>query len=77
MGNGALRKAVEALLNSIGAPFQIAECNLGRFISEGTEVATWLRQPSTLNVLLLHDYIVYSQPVERNQTFNIPSLGAL
>ncbi|CAJ1835884.1 unnamed protein product [Sphenostylis stenocarpa] len=77
VGNGALRKAVEALLNGIGAPFQIAECNLGRFISEGPEVAAWLRQPSTLNVLLLHDYIVYSQPVERNQTFNIPSLGAL
>ncbi|KAL2329755.1 hypothetical protein Fmac_017336 [Flemingia macrophylla] len=77
VGNGALRKAVEALVNGIGAPFQIAECNLGRFISEGPLVAAWLRQPSTLNVLLLHDYIVYSQPVERNQTFNIPSFGAL
>lgn len=77
VGNGALRKAVEALVNGIGAPFQIAECNLGRFVSEGPVVAAWLRQPSTLNVLLLHDYIVYSQPVERNQTFNIPSLGAL
>ncbi|RDX74435.1 Pentatricopeptide repeat-containing protein, chloroplastic, partial [Mucuna pruriens] len=77
VGNGALRKAVEGLLNAIGAPFQIAECNLGRFISEGPEVAAWLRQPSTLNVLLLHDYIVYSQPVQRNQTFNVPSLGAL
>lgn len=77
VGNGTLRKAVEALLNGIGAPFQISECNLGRFKSEGPEVAAWLRQPSTLNVLLLHDCIVYSQPVERNQTFNIPSLGAL
>ncbi|TKY45820.1 Pentatricopeptide repeat-containing protein [Spatholobus suberectus] len=77
VGNGTLRKAVEALLNGIGAPFQIAECNLGRFISKGPEVAAWLRQPSTLNVLLLHDDVVYSQPVDRNQTFNIPSLGAL
>ncbi|KAG4937553.1 hypothetical protein JHK85_052472 [Glycine max] len=76
VGNGTLRKAVEALLNGIGAPFQISECNLGRFKSEGPEVTAWLRQPSTLNVLLLHDCIVYSQPVERNQTFNIPSLGA-
>ena len=55
VGDGALRRAVEALLNGMGAPFQIAECNLGRFISTGSVVAAWLKEPSALSVLVLHD----------------------
>lgn len=55
VGDGTLRKAIEALLNGMGSPFKIAECNLGRFISPGYLVAAWLKQSSTLNVLVLHD----------------------
>ncbi|KAF7818128.1 pentatricopeptide repeat-containing protein [Senna tora] len=55
VGDGTLRKAVEALLNGMGAPFQVAECNLGRFVSTGSVVAAWLKEPGTLNVLVLHD----------------------
>ena len=50
VGDGTLKKAIEALLNGMGAPFKIAECNMGRFISLGYVVATWLRKSSTLNV---------------------------
>ncbi|TKY66958.1 Pentatricopeptide repeat-containing protein [Spatholobus suberectus] len=39
VGNGPLKKVVEALLKGMGAPFQITERNLGRFISKGPEVA--------------------------------------
>ncbi|KAI4349754.1 hypothetical protein L6164_010314 [Bauhinia variegata] len=55
VGDGILRRAVEALLNGIGAPFRIAECNLGRFTSTGSVVAAWLKEPITLNVLVLRD----------------------
>ncbi|XP_027350588.1 pentatricopeptide repeat-containing protein At2g31400, chloroplastic isoform X2 [Abrus precatorius] len=72
VGDGSLRKAVEALLNGMGAPFRIAECNLGRFISQGPVVAAWLRQPSTSYALDLHDHIVNSEPVDR--MFSLPSL---
>lgn len=54
-GDGALRRAIEALLTRIGAPFDLARFNIGRFVSSGPAVAAWLREPGTLNVLILHD----------------------
>lgn len=39
----------------MGAPFRLAKCNLGRFISTGSVVAAWLRESGTLKVLVLHD----------------------
>ncbi|KAH6823903.1 s uncoupled 1 [Perilla frutescens var. hirtella] len=55
VGDGALKRAIEALLLSIGAPFQVAKCNIGRFISTGAVVAAWLRESGTLKVLVLQD----------------------
>nr|XP_027099613.1 pentatricopeptide repeat-containing protein At2g31400, chloroplastic-like isoform X1 [Coffea arabica] len=55
VGDGALKRAVEALLNSMGAPFRVAKCNIGRFISTGAVVASWLRESGTLKVLVLQD----------------------
>lgn len=62
VGDGTLKRAIEALLNGMGSPFRIAESNLGRFTSPGDLVAAWLRQPSTWNVLVLHDLICHSKP---------------
>ncbi|VFQ68669.1 unnamed protein product [Cuscuta campestris] len=56
MGDGTLKRAVEALLESIGAPFEIAKSNMGRFVSSGAVVASWLKESATLNLLLLHDH---------------------
>jgi hypothetical protein len=61
MGDGTLKKAVEALLNGIGSPFRIAEGNLGRFVSPGDLVATWLRQPGIFNLLVLSDVLNHPQ----------------
>jgi hypothetical protein len=61
MGDGTLKKAVEALLNGIGSPFRIAEGNLGRFVSPGDLVATWLRQPGVFNLLVLSDVLNHPQ----------------
>lgn len=55
VGDGALKRAVEALLLSIGAPFRVAKCNIGRFTSTGAVVAAWLKESGTLNVLVLQD----------------------
>ncbi|KAL8544870.1 hypothetical protein ACS0TY_005178 [Phlomoides rotata] len=55
VGDGALKRAIEAQLISIGAPFQVAKCNIGRFISTGSIVAAWLRESGTLKVLVLQD----------------------
>lgn len=55
VGEGALKRAIEALLVSIGAPFQVAKCNIGRFTSSGSVVAAWLRESGTLKVLVLQD----------------------
>lgn len=55
VGDGALKRAVEALLTSIGAPFWIAKCNIGRFISTGSVVTAWLRESGALKVLVLQD----------------------
>ena len=69
VGDGTLKKAIEALLNGMGAPFKIAECNMGRFISPGYVVAAWLKKSSTLNVLVLHDHISGSEP--SGQVYNL------
>lgn len=55
VGDGALKRAIEALLVSIGAPFQVAKCNIGRFVSTGAVVTAWLRESGTLEVLVLQD----------------------
>lgn len=55
VGDGALKRAIEALLKSMGAPFRIAQCNIGRFTSTGPVVAAWLRESGTLRVLVLQD----------------------
>ncbi|KEH21773.1 genomes uncoupled protein [Medicago truncatula] len=61
MGDGTLKRAVEALLNGMGSPFRIAEGNLGRYYSPGNLLATWLRQPSIFNLLVLYDVLNHSQ----------------
>lgn len=55
VGDGALKRAVEALLTGMGAPFRLAKCNIGRFISSGSVVSAWLRESGTLKVLVLQD----------------------
>ncbi|KAF3436559.1 hypothetical protein FNV43_RR23651 [Rhamnella rubrinervis] len=55
VGDSTLRRAVGALLASMGAPFEVAKCNLGRFTSTGSVVAAWLKDSRTLKVLVLHD----------------------
>ncbi|CAA7027299.1 unnamed protein product [Microthlaspi erraticum] len=57
VGDGALRPAVEALLRGMDAPFHLSKCNMGRFTSTGSVVATWLRESATLKLLVLHDHI--------------------
>ncbi|XP_052139033.1 pentatricopeptide repeat-containing protein GUN1, chloroplastic [Oryza glaberrima] len=54
-GASTLRRVIEALLNSIGAPFQVERFNIGRFVSPSAVVAAWLRESGTVNILLLHD----------------------
>uniref|UniRef100_A0A5B7AU20 Smr domain-containing protein n=1 Tax=Davidia involucrata TaxID=16924 RepID=A0A5B7AU20_DAVIN len=55
VGDGTLKRAIEALLSGMGAPFHVAKCNIGRFISAGAPVAAWLRESGTLKVLILQD----------------------
>ncbi|KAF8045924.1 hypothetical protein N665_4206s0001, partial [Sinapis alba] len=57
VGDGALRPAVEALLRGMDAPFYLSKCNMGRFTSSGSVVATWLRESATLKLLTLHDQL--------------------
>ncbi|KAK6120140.1 hypothetical protein DH2020_046046 [Rehmannia glutinosa] len=59
VGDGALKRTIEALLVSIGAPFRVAKCNIGRFISTGSVVAAWLKESGTLKVLVLQDDRTY------------------
>ncbi|KAL3531547.1 hypothetical protein ACH5RR_010869 [Cinchona calisaya] len=61
VGDGALKRAVEALLTSMGAPFRVAKCNIGRFISTGAVVASWLRESGTLKVLVLQDERIHPE----------------
>ncbi|XP_057966721.1 pentatricopeptide repeat-containing protein GUN1, chloroplastic isoform X2 [Malania oleifera] len=55
VGDGALRRTIEALLRGMGAPFRAPKCNLGRFILTGAVVGAWLKESGTLKVLVLHD----------------------
>uniref|UniRef100_M4DP07 Smr domain-containing protein n=1 Tax=Brassica campestris TaxID=3711 RepID=M4DP07_BRACM len=57
VGDGALRPAVESLLRGMDAPFYLSKCNMGRFASSGSVVATWLRESATLKLLILHDHL--------------------
>ncbi|KAL0722072.1 hypothetical protein Bca4012_036671 [Brassica carinata] len=57
VGDGALRPAVEALLRGMDAPFHLSKCNMGRFTSSASDVATWLRESATLKLLTLHDHL--------------------
>ncbi|CAH8320099.1 unnamed protein product [Eruca vesicaria subsp. sativa] len=57
VGDAALRPAVEALLRGMDAPFYLSKCNMGRFTSSGSVVATWLRESATLKLLIVHDHI--------------------
>ncbi|KAL1322921.1 hypothetical protein HN51_067929 [Arachis hypogaea] len=71
LGDGALKRKIEALLNGIGAPFKIAESNIGRFTSPGYLVAAWLKKSSTLNVLVLHDRITASEPTASGLVYSL------
>ncbi|CBI36966.3 unnamed protein product, partial [Vitis vinifera] len=74
VGDGALRRAIEALLTGMGAPFRVAKCNLGRFISTGAVVAAWLRESGTLKVLVLHDDRTNPDRARCSQISNLQTL---
>ncbi|KAL0771053.1 hypothetical protein Bca101_036204 [Brassica carinata] len=57
VGDGALRPAVEALLRGMNAPFYLSKCNMGRFTSSSSVVASWLCESATLELLTLHDHL--------------------
>ncbi|OIT06997.1 PREDICTED: pentatricopeptide repeat-containing protein At2g31400, chloroplastic isoform X1 [Nicotiana attenuata] len=73
-GDGALKRAIEGLLTNIGAPFQVAKCNIGRFISTGAVVAAWLRESGTLEVLVLRNDRSHLGPTRFGQISNLQSL---
>ncbi|KAL5996454.1 hypothetical protein ACLOJK_026533 [Asimina triloba] len=73
VGDSTLRRAVEALLAGIGAPFHVAKFNVGRFISTGPVVTAWLRESGTLKVLILHD----DRANTENGLEKLPDLQAL
>ncbi|XP_031404792.1 pentatricopeptide repeat-containing protein At2g31400, chloroplastic [Punica granatum] len=77
VGDGALKRAVEALLTGMGAPFRLAKCNLGRFISSGSVVAAWLRESGTLKVLVLQDDRGHPNMIERVTPDQISNLQTL
>ncbi|PKU68253.1 pentatricopeptide repeat-containing protein At2g31400, chloroplastic [Dendrobium catenatum] len=72
-GASPLRRVIQTLLNSIGAPFHLERFNIGRFVSPGAIASAWLRESGTITLLLLHD--------ERSQPSSpltlLPSLQAL
>ncbi|KAJ8466157.1 hypothetical protein OPV22_028709 [Ensete ventricosum] len=72
-GASTLRRVIEVLLNSMGAPFHLEKFNVGRFVSAGATVAAWLRESSTVNILLLQDKRLQSA----NPLNLIPRLQAL
>ncbi|CAL5437464.1 unnamed protein product [Camellia sinensis] len=55
VGDGTLKRAIETLLTGMGAPFRVAQCNIGRFIATGALVAAWLKESGTMKVLILQD----------------------
>lgn len=73
VGASTLRRVIESLLKSIGAPFQLERFNIGRFVSPSAVIASWLRESGTISILLLRD--------ERSQMANpenlLPQLQAL
>ncbi|XP_020581196.1 pentatricopeptide repeat-containing protein At2g31400, chloroplastic [Phalaenopsis equestris] len=72
-GASPLRRVIETLLDSIGAPFHMEQFNIGRFVSTGAIAAAWLKESGTVTILLLRD--------ERSQPSSpltlLPSLQAL
>ncbi|XP_058187903.1 pentatricopeptide repeat-containing protein GUN1, chloroplastic-like [Rhododendron vialii] len=72
VGDGTLKRAIEGLLGGLGAPFRVTECNIGRFISTGAMVASWLRESGTLSVLILHDDRTPTQTAYLPQLHTIP-----
>lgn len=72
-GASTLRRAVEALLSRIGAPFQPERFNIGRFVSPGPVLSAWLLGPSTAYSLLLAD----ERTALPNPSHLIPRLHAL
>uniref|UniRef100_J3NE62 Smr domain-containing protein n=2 Tax=Oryza brachyantha TaxID=4533 RepID=J3NE62_ORYBR len=76
-GASTLRRVIEALLNSIGAPFQVERFNIGRFVSPSAVVAAWLRESGTVNILLLHDERVQQQAASPSPNHLVPRLQAL
>lgn len=74
VGDSALRRAIESLLISMGAPFEVAKCNLGRFISPGPVVAAWLKESGTLKVLVLHDDRSYTHKAKLDHVSNLQTL---
>lgn len=75
VGDGALRRSVEGLLTGMGAPFHLAETNLGRFISQGAAVTAWLKRAGTLKVLLLRDDRTHSKAATFDERFNLQPLA--
>lgn len=74
VGDGTLRRAVEALLTGLGAPFRVAKCNIGRFISTGSVVAAWLKESGTLKVLVLQDDRIHAEDAKLYHIANLQSL---
>lgn len=74
VGDGALRRAVEALITGMGAPFQLAKCNLGRFVSTGPVVTAWLRESGTKNLLVLHDNRTQPENTRFEEISNLQTL---
>lgn len=74
VGDGTLRRAIEALLAGMGAPFRVAKCNIGRFISTGSVVAAWLKESGTLKVLVLHDDRIHPEGPTLDQIANLQAL---
>nr|CAB3466172.1 unnamed protein product [Digitaria exilis] len=72
-GSSTLRRVIEALLLSIGAPFQVERFNIGRFVSPSAVVAAWLRESGTINILLLRNERVQ----HANPSNLVPRLQAL
>ncbi|PKA51558.1 Pentatricopeptide repeat-containing protein [Apostasia shenzhenica] len=73
-GASTLRRVIETLLNSLGAPFHLERFNIGRFVSPGTIAASWLRESGTITVLLLHDERLQQQS---SYLTLLPSMQAL
>lgn len=74
VGDGTLRRAIEALLIGMGAPFRVANCNIGRFISTGSVVAAWLKESGTLKVLVLHDDRIHPESANLDKIANLQAL---